>query len=78
VKAKCREALVDILDSFSIEDGDDSEKVTFEMNSRFYQNFSHLFQFAENVKCRQISLKLIPWLPRSSLEKREKNSSSLV
>ena len=37
-----------ITGSFSIDDGDDSENVTFKMN------LLHLFQFAENVKCRQI------------------------
>ena len=40
-----------------IDDGDGSENVTFKMNWRFFfQTLSRLFQFAENVKCTQISL----------------------
>ena len=40
-----------IIGSFSIDDGDGSENVTTEMNSRFF----YFFQFAENVKCRRMS-----------------------
>ena len=41
----------------SIDDGNGSENVSFKMNSRFFQSLSRLFQFAENGKCRRISLK---------------------
>ena len=62
-----------IIGSFSIDDDDNSnENVTFKMN------LSRLFQFAENVKCRQILLKLISKRPHSSLEKERKILSSLV
>ena len=37
-----------------------------------YQTLSRLFQFAENVKCRQISLDLISWGPHLSLERERK------
>ena len=36
------------------------------------QTLSHLFQFAENVKCRRISLDLISWGPHSSFERKRK------
>ena len=45
--------------NFSIDDGKGSENVSFKMNSRFFQSLSRLFQFAENGKCRRISLELI-------------------
>ena len=45
------------LGSLSIDDGNGSENVSFKMNSRFFQSLSRLFQFAENGKCRWISLK---------------------
>ena len=49
-----------ILGSFSIDDGDGSEEVTFKMNSRFFKLHQlSLFQFTENVKCRRISVELI-------------------
>ena len=49
-----------ILGSFSIEDGDGSEKVDFKMNSRFFKlHHALIFQFTENVKCRRISVELI-------------------
>ena len=48
-----------ILGSFSIDDGNGSENVSVKMNSRFFQALSRLFHFAENGKCRQISLELI-------------------
>ena len=35
----------------------------------FFQTLSRLFQFAENGKCRRISLELISWGPHSSLER---------
>ena len=38
----------------------------------FFQTLSRLFQFAENFKCRQISLELISWGPHSSLERERK------
>ena len=57
------------LGSFSIDDGNGSENVRFKMNSRFFNLFSRLFQFAENGKCRRISLGLISWGPHSSLER---------
>ena len=34
-----------------------------------FQTLSRLFQFAENGKCRRISLELISWGPHSSLER---------
>ena len=42
------------------------------MNSRFFQIRSHLLQFAENVKCRKISLEVISWGSYSSLERERK------
>ena len=48
--------------------GDSSKDVTFKMKSR-------LFQFAEKVKFKRISLELITWLRdcmHSSLEKKKK------
>ena len=51
---------VHIIGSFSINDGNCRENVSFKMNSRFFfQSLSRLFQFAENGKCRRISLELI-------------------
>ena len=47
-QARCRWSV----GSFSIDNSNDSENVTFKMNSR-------LFQFAENGKFRRISLELI-------------------
>ena len=67
--SRCRHILIG---SFSIDDGDGSENATLKMNSPFLETLSSLFQFAENVKCRQISLELISWRPHSSLE-RERN-----
>ena len=63
---------VNALGSFSIDDEDGSEKVTFKMNSPFFQTLSRLFQFTENVKCGRISLELISWGPDSSLERERK------
>ena len=40
------------------------------MNLRFFQILWRLFQFAENVKCRRISLELISWGPHSSFERK--------
>ena len=57
-----------LIGSFSIDDGYGSENVTFKLS----QTLSLLFQFAENVKCRQISLDLISWGPHSSLERERK------
>ena len=37
-----------------------------------FQTLSRLFQFAENVKCRRISLELIYWAPHSSLGRERK------
>ena len=42
------------------------------MNSRFFKLCRRLFQFAENVKCRRISLELISWRPHLSLERDRK------
>ena len=54
-------------------------KRPFEKAFAFFQTLSRLFQSAENVKCRQISLELISWGPHLSWERaRKKNSSSLV
>ena len=39
------------------------------MNSRFFQSLFRLFQFAENGKCRRISLELISWGAHSSVER---------
>ena len=47
---------------FSIDDGDGSKNVTSKWIS-ILQTLSRLFQFAENVKCRRISLDLISWGP---------------
>ena len=59
-----------LVGSFSIDDGDGSENVTFKMNSRFsFQTLSRIFRFAKNVKCRRISLELIYWRPHSSLQR---------
>ena len=63
---------VNALGSFSIDDEDGSEKVTFKMNSPFFQTLSRLFQFTENVKCERISLELISGGPDSSLEREKK------
>ena len=38
----------------------------------FFQTLSRLFQFAENVSCRQTSLELISWALHSSLERERK------
>ena len=37
-----------------------------------FQTLCHLFQFAENVKCRRISLEFISWEPHSSVETERK------
>ena len=58
--------------SLSIDDGDGSENATFKMNSRFFQTLTRLFQCAENVKCRRISLEMVSWGPLSSLERERK------
>ena len=58
--------------SFSIDDGDGGENVAFKMNELFYQTWSSLFEFAENVQRKQISLELISWGPQSSLERERK------
>ena len=59
--------------SFSMDDGDSSENVTFKLNWWFFfQSLSRLFQFADNVKCRRISLKLISLRLHSSLERERK------
>ena len=60
--------------SFSMDDGDSSENVTFKLNwcFFFFQSLSRLFQFADNVKCRRISLKLISLRLHSSLERERK------
>ena len=44
----------------------------FKNQFAFFLNLSRLFQSGENVTCRQISLKLIPWGPPSSLERERK------
>ena len=72
--SRCRLILIG---SFSIDDGDGSENATLKMNSPFLETLSSLFQFAENVKCRQISLELISWRPHSSLERERKISRRL-
>ena len=60
--------------SFSMDDGDSSENVTFKLNwwFFFFQSLSRLFQFADNVNCRRISLKLISLRLHSSLERERK------
>ena len=70
-RSRCRGRRRCLIGSFSIDDGNGSENVSFKMNSRFFQSLSRLFQFAENGKCRRISLELISRGPYSSL-KREK------
>ena len=47
-------------------------KPSFLKRIRFIQTLSRLFQFAENVKCRRISLEWISWGRRSSLERERK------
>ena len=59
------------LKTFSINKGDGSKNVTFNMNWHFFQ-LLHLFQFAENSYCRPISLELISLRPHSSLERERK------
>ena len=64
--------------SFSMDDGDSSENVTFKLNwCFFFQSLSRLFQLADNVKCRRISLKLISLRLHSSLERERKNRRRL-
>lgn len=59
--------------SFSMDDGDSRENVTFKLNwCFFFQSLSRLFQFADNVKCRRILLKLISLRLHSSLERERK------
>ena len=43
-------------------------KRPFEKAFAFFQTLSRLFQSAENVKCRQVSLELISCGPQSNLE----------
>ena len=51
-----------------MDDGDSSQNVTFKLNwCFFFQSLSRLFQFADNVKCRRIFLKLISLRLHSSL-----------
>ena len=56
---------------FSIDDGHGSKNVTFKWIC-ILQTLSRLFQFAENVKCRRISLDLISWGPHSTFERKRK------
>ena len=55
----------------------DRELRHFEKAFAFFQTLSRLFQSAENVKCRQISLELISWGPHSSLERERKTRRRL-
>ena len=41
----------------------------FEKAFAFFQTLSRLFQSAENIKCRRISLKVISWGPNSRLDR---------
>ena len=66
-----RVVLKTLLGSFSTEDGDVSENVTLKRNSRFFQTFPRLFQFAWNVKSGWIFLDLISWVPHW-ISKRER------
>ena len=43
----------------------------------FFQTLSGFFHFAENIKCRWISLELISWESHSSLERERKNRPRL-
>ena len=43
------------------------------MNSRFLNNLSCLYQFAEKDKCSRSSMELISWGPHSSLERERKS-----
>ena len=43
----------------------------------FFQTLSGFFHFAENVKCKRISLELISWESHSSLERERKNHPRL-
>ena len=49
----------------------------FEKAFTFIQTLFRLFQSAENVKCRRISLELISWGPHSSLERERKTHRRL-
>ena len=42
----CAARVQQLVGSFSIDDGNSSENVSFKMNSRFFQSLSRLFQFA--------------------------------
>ena len=58
--------------SFTINDGDGSNKRHLKNEFALFQNFLHLFQFAENVKCRRIFQELISWGTQPSLGKETK------
>jgi len=61
-----------LLESFSVDDGDANENVTFKEFMAF-QISTRLFQLTfRNVKCRRISLELTYWGPQSSLKKERK------
>ena len=72
--SRCRHILIG---SFSIDDGDGSENATLKMNSPFLETLSSLFQFAENVKCRNFPG--VNFLETAlKFRKRKKIKSSLV
>ena len=59
------------LGSFSIDDGDGSEKSLLKWFALF-QPLSRLFQFTEKMEFGRISLELISWGPDSSVERERK------
>ena len=61
-----------LLGSFSIDDGDTNENVTFK-EFMVFQILTRLFQLTfKNVKCRRISLELSSWGTQSSLKRERK------
>ena len=61
-----------LLGSFSVDDGDANENVTFK-EFMVFQILTRLFQFTfKNVKCRRISLELTSWGAQPSLKEKEK------
>ena len=61
-----------LLGSFSVDDGDANENVTFK-EFMVFQILTRLFQFTfKNVKCRRISLELSSWGTQSSLKRERK------
>lgn len=71
------------IESFSNDEGESSENLTTEMNSRFFKFNFVAFQFnsAQNAKCRWFSLELNSSAPQPTSEREEnteKNPKSCV